>query len=494
MKKLNQKRNLIRIVLAIMVLTVLPGCTTILGAYPSSFNVIGKPVEKNSDVSFFDMARYHIKLYIFEDDDLSPTELLAQQQDYAYKTRSYYGSESKEYANRLADLSDTYSKLGDRIEQLRYAKQAYDIAIRSFDKDHVHLGWHSNRLSGAFYHVGDNEKALFYALKAAEIPRGESADEELSRAGSYGNLANIYQAKKDYSSAIVYHEKALLISESQDGESSIRALVNRSNLAGAYSDDGLYDQSLSVAQKGLSIIGEHNSPGVDVIKYRFLFMIGKAYLNKGDTVKAMQKTEEALSVLRSVQDISRTDMAEGLVQSAILYDEVGDAGRYFTLIKEAVNYSGRAFPKDSPVYAYYLTHLAKAYASNGDYPRAKTITDQVINIYTQAQDARTNELADAYLLASSLERLMGHDEEAERCSRIANSIIDKFKLNDPELLLENLKQMAWLEISRENGDEKSAAITNNNIHKNSQGALKNQVQHPDRVWCCDGKTLRTIET
>jgi hypothetical protein len=25
------------------------------------------------------------------------------------------------------------------------------------------------------------------------------------------------------------------------------------------------------------------------------------------------------------------------------------------------------------------------------------------------------------------------------------------------------------------------------------GALKNQVQHPDRVWCCDGKTLRTIE-
>jgi hypothetical protein len=26
-----------------------------------------------------------------------------------------------------------------------------------------------------------------------------------------------------------------------------------------------------------------------------------------------------------------------------------------------------------------------------------------------------------------------------------------------------------------------------------QGALKNQVQHPDRVWCCDGKTLRTIE-
>jgi hypothetical protein len=28
----------------------------------------------------------------------------------------------------------------------------------------------------------------------------------------------------------------------------------------------------------------------------------------------------------------------------------------------------------------------------------------------------------------------------------------------------------------------------------SNGALKNQVQHPDRVWCCDGKTLRTIET
>ena len=28
----------------------------------------------------------------------------------------------------------------------------------------------------------------------------------------------------------------------------------------------------------------------------------------------------------------------------------------------------------------------------------------------------------------------------------------------------------------------------------NQGALKNQVQHPDRVWCCDGKTLRTIET
>jgi hypothetical protein len=26
------------------------------------------------------------------------------------------------------------------------------------------------------------------------------------------------------------------------------------------------------------------------------------------------------------------------------------------------------------------------------------------------------------------------------------------------------------------------------------GALKNQVQHLDRVWCCDGKTLRTIET
>ena len=26
-----------------------------------------------------------------------------------------------------------------------------------------------------------------------------------------------------------------------------------------------------------------------------------------------------------------------------------------------------------------------------------------------------------------------------------------------------------------------------------QGALKNQVQHLDRVWCCDGKTLRTIE-
>ena len=25
------------------------------------------------------------------------------------------------------------------------------------------------------------------------------------------------------------------------------------------------------------------------------------------------------------------------------------------------------------------------------------------------------------------------------------------------------------------------------------GALKNQVQHLDRVWCCDGKTLRTIE-
>jgi hypothetical protein len=30
-------------------------------------------------------------------------------------------------------------------------------------------------------------------------------------------------------------------------------------------------------------------------------------------------------------------------------------------------------------------------------------------------------------------------------------------------------------------------------HIVDQGALKNQVQHPDRVWCCDGKTLRTIE-
>lgn len=473
MKKLNKTRVLSRIALAILASTVLLGCTTILGAYPSSFNVIGKPVEKNSDVSFFDMARYHIKLYIFKDDDISPTELLAQQQDYADKTKSYYGPESMQYAGRLADLSDTYSRFGDRVEQLRYAKQAYDIAIRGLDKDHVHLGWYSNRLSGAFYHVGDNEKALYYALKATEIPKGESADEELSRAGSYSNLANIYQAKKDYKNAIVYHEKALSISEYQDGESSIRALADRSNLAGAYSDDGLYDQSLSVAQKGLRIIEEQNSPSIDFIKYRFLFMVGKAYLNKGDTVKAMQKTEEALSVLRSVQDISRTDMAEGLVQSAILYDQVGDAGRYFTLIKEAVDYSGRAFPKDSPVYAYYLTHLAKAYASNEDYPRAKTITDQVIKIYTQAQDAKPTELADAYLLASSLEQLMGHDGEAERYVRTANSIIDKFKLNDPELLLENLKQMAWLEISRENRDAESPSITNNNIHKKSQSIITN---------------------
>jgi hypothetical protein len=30
--------------------------------------------------------------------------------------------------------------------------------------------------------------------------------------------------------------------------------------------------------------------------------------------------------------------------------------------------------------------------------------------------------------------------------------------------------------------------------KANRGALKNQVQHLDRVWCCDGKTLRTIET
>ena len=31
------------------------------------------------------------------------------------------------------------------------------------------------------------------------------------------------------------------------------------------------------------------------------------------------------------------------------------------------------------------------------------------------------------------------------------------------------------------------------IHAEDEGALKNQVQHLDRVWCCDGKVLRTIE-
>ena len=31
------------------------------------------------------------------------------------------------------------------------------------------------------------------------------------------------------------------------------------------------------------------------------------------------------------------------------------------------------------------------------------------------------------------------------------------------------------------------------IIANFKGALKNQVQHPDRVGCCDGKTVRTIE-
>ncbi len=444
-----------------LVSSIHSGCTTIFGAYPSSFNVIGKPVEKNSDVSFFDMARYHINQHLTRD-ELPPVELLHIQQEYAEKTRSYYGPESKEYAGRMADLSETNGILGNRVEQLRYAKKAYDIALISLGKDNVRFAWECNRLAAAYYDIGDDEQSLYYALKASEIPKGNSSDDQLSRASTYGLLAIIYDNDEEYDKAIQYQKKSLEINEEEEGKSSRGALTSRSNIADSYLAAGEYDASLAILQEGLDVMKGETGHSLDDIKSRYLFLMGKVYAEKGDIVNAINKTKESISVSRESFIKDPVILADSLIQAAILSDQLGDSKRYFSWIKEAASYVQSGLPKVSRRYAYYSGHLARAYAESGNYFRAKAINDELIDVYRMDKGDPV-ELARAYLFNSSLQLLMGDESGAQFSSSMAVETIETFNLREPDLIYNSLMQRAVLRVAarklggKKNEDENSAA-------------------------------------
>ncbi len=280
------------------------------------------------------------------------------------------------------------------------------IAIKSLDqlsKIHENLG-----------NYKEAESVIKYTLKLTENTVGKSSKEYSDK---LQQLSIIHKRRSNYKKAV---QTALLSNEiikSIYGTSSLEYIDNLSNLSKVYAEISEYDLAISIQKKVLQYF-ENKDKTSDEYAYACFTM---SYLNH-----YVNEYESEIEYMKKAMAI----YGEDHVASSTFNNNIGLAHQNLGNHEQALLYFLNALKKTknkkNKGYAIRLQNLAFSYASLGEFDKAETTYNDVLDIWNEFLDKKHKDYGK---LLNNIGKLYRETGKYEKAKRLFKESLDHFSKN-----------------------------------------------------------------
>jgi tetratricopeptide (TPR) repeat protein len=250
-------------------------------------------------------------------ENISEWGLALDNYENAYQKLSANYSNTVEFQRTLRGLGNTYLKLTNYAQSLRYYQEAIRLPLNETEKTECQLD-----ISEVYYQMGNYTEALKVIEETTALKiRNEVLEGKIQnqKAKIYTKLNNVDKANDFYQSS-QRNLRAANAAPEQDQEEEL--VVQSSNakeeISGALREQKRYDEDIALRNQSIDINLESKNLG-EVSKDKI--ELSKSLAAKGETTKAIRALEEAALLADTINNPK--DQANAYLNLADLYEKNG---------------------------------------------------------------------------------------------------------------------------------------------------------------------------
>ena len=297
--------------------------------------------------------------------------------------------ESKEFAEFLDNIAETYYYNGAYNDSLNYYKKALSIRKKTLGNNHSDTASSYNDIGGVYSSLGIFDTALEYLNKAIVVQKNKTDINLNTIATTYNNIGEVYHYSGKYNDALEYYNKALAIQIEKLGTDHIDTAASYNNIGQVFNELSEYDRALENYNKALDIwkriLGNYHL--YTAISYN---SIGVVYFNQGKCDKALDYFYKALDIRKEKLGVNHPNTAFTYNNIGSVYDEIGNND-------EALKYYNKALEIYETVLGTYHFYTATFYNNIGFVYSKQGKYDKALEYYNKALDIREKTLGSNHL-------------------------------------------------------------------------------------------------
>jgi len=189
---------------------------------------------------------------------------------------------------------------------------------------------------------------------------------------------------------------------------------------------------------------ERELPDQPLMRAQMMQTLGRVYSSLGLYQQAQPLLEKALTIMKSVGDESRLEMADGLLELSFVYGTQRQFTEALLLSREALSIREEALGADHVEVTPALERLGTLLRDTGDYAQARKHFERSLAIRENALGAEHIELARTLTELGRLHNMIGEYEEAVRLYERALLIGEKELGADHPQVAQSLSELSLL--------------------------------------------------
>ena len=304
--------------------------------------------------------------------------------------QSQFGNDSLETATVAHNFAFVLRDLGNFSRSTEMYELAKSVYLRIYGANHPLTLRLRRDESIVFFELGETEKALSQIREVDELFANGQTAGGVHHAITVGVLARFLLEKGDAQQALKFYEKARPMYEANFGPAASETQRFLNNMASCYSQLGQNDAAFEIKQKVyqrlLENLGETHP---DTLMAAQNLAFGE--LNKGETVQAIQRFENALSLAR--KHLRQTDPVRLTILGNIgpIFAQQGDFEKAIPIMLEAFEGEAAARNEAHPDAVQALQNLVQAELQGKHFDAATEHAKRMIEL-TSANDAPAHHL------------------------------------------------------------------------------------------------------
>jgi CHAT domain-containing protein/tetratricopeptide (TPR) repeat protein len=304
-------------------------------------------------------------------------------------------------ASAITTLGVIDNNFGDKKAAIEYFDRALLLTRETHDRSGE--GNTLNYLGRAYFRSGENHKALPYLESALEVAR--DIHDRGMEAYILGDIGSAHSILGDYRQSLESHQQEVAVEREIENHGAEAVALN--NIGFAYMGLGEYQKALDFYTASADL-NRRLDPKGDRLAIS-LHNIGWIYYKLGERERALQFNEQAVPLLRAVQN--RSSLASALSAMGVIYGEMNESQRAIELHSEALALRRASHDMDGE--AASLTNLGSEYAKLRDWPKAREYHERAVAILRTS--GNQSQLVSALGSLGDLYRETGDRQQARAC-------------------------------------------------------------------------------
>jgi hypothetical protein len=275
-------------------------------------NIINKYRKKLSYIDNLEYENDHIYLFEFLQTINLNKEVIDIIRCLNSDITEYYQSnfEDREFfrAQNLFYLAESYNKLNDFDNALKYHEESLSIKKLILNEDHPDYVLSLNNLSSLYFSLGNYKSAERYYLECKLIEeKFLCIENDPNLAITYNNLATVYNKLNNLEEALKFYFKSIEIEKNYFGEKSLECATTFNNIGIIYDNLKEYENAIKFFLKSCNIREEISDEFDEELGICYN-NLAVAFDNKGDYQKSLLNYNKSLDILKNIYDGDHPDV------------------------------------------------------------------------------------------------------------------------------------------------------------------------------------------